>query len=55
MLEERTERAKALLVEQLTDGMDSVELGQIKAKGIVPWPRWEPCWSRSEEGGRIVG
>ena len=30
------ERAKALLVEQLTDGMDFVELGQIKAKGIVP-------------------
>lgn len=36
MLEERMERAKALLVERLTDGMDLVALGQIKAKEVAP-------------------
>ncbi len=36
MLKERMERVKSLLVERLTDGMDFVELGQIKEKGIAP-------------------
>jgi hypothetical protein len=36
MLEERMERVKSLLVERLTDGMDFVELGRIREKGIAP-------------------
>jgi len=36
MLKERMERVQSLLVERLTDGMDFVELGQIKEKGIAP-------------------
>ena len=36
MLKERMERVKSLLVERLTDGMDFVELRQIREKGIAP-------------------